>query len=1084
MADVLPISLNSANNEPRALKRRKVVDHTDKHKFAPGAILKVKVRNFVVYASTEFLLSPSLNMIIAPNGTGKSTFVCAVCLGLAGAVTLLGRQKTLAGFIKNGEDSSMIEITLKNHNEEKDVVITREFYPNNKSDWFINHKPVSETKVKTLLQSLNVQLDNLCQFLPQEKVASFAALDQKRLLLETQRAVDIKLMEQHTSLNTLEVEKLEVTAKLIEAQKEKAGIEVEKERFEEEAKKYAAHKKKQAEIDDHVKLVPFARMEDLTKQQEALKAQRDEIKRQLEAYAIDMEPFEEAQSQAEAAVGETSSILHDHSTKWDDLQSKLEKDEHDVEVSEQNIRKLKADNARLKEKVEKDKVELKKTTALLTEQRQRLSTLEVVDENAIKEYAESSSRLFDELQDYKGQIQDLEGDIDKCKRSIHHAKTQAENAKRELSSNDKVHIFQSENLQRSRPAQETKKAVHLLRTELKDLRNEIFQPPILTISTAQPRYSDYLENLVPFQTSLSITAISKAAYDKCSPEFIEKRNVNPSFRYLSNRPMQGGMSQEQLQQLGFDGYLKDFIQGPQPVVQMLCEIAFIHDVPVAIDPLNDRQIETLRQPYNGKLLFKKFFSGDTLYTLSQSQYGSRQITMRSSQVKRAVLYTDGGVSESMKRNYQEQIKNASNLIEKSEEQIRSIRDQIDQITEQRNGLKVDFNDYRKLESELKSKKAERTGCIARIESLENRRAALEEKSGRDYSNEIIKNKQRMGKFSMLRMNLLCSVAKHQVAINALARDIISAEILKLEADNRHKSLRKLFESFTEQKRTLERQYKEARERIQKAKNSPERIALKEEVSNYDQDTRLRLTELINQYRDEQVFSEEGVHGILDSLRAELKLLGSGSKSSVASLERLTARLAELDRDIPEYTGQVAKYTSEMTKIHDDWEPKLMDKVRKISSKFSHIFPTVGSAGEIRVAKAERFSDWRMEIMVKFRDESDLQPLDSQTQSGGERAVSTVYYMISMQELTSSPFRVVDEINQGMDARNERIVHKHMVEVACQEHTSQYFLITPKLLTNLHYADNMRVHCIMAGPWTPDPRKNPEMLSLGATAMYE
>lgn len=38
--------------------------------------------------------------------------------------------------------------------------------------------------------------------------------------------------------------------------------------------------------------------------------------------------------------------------------------------------------------------------------------------------------------------------------------------------------------------------------------------------------------------------------------------------------------------------------------------------------------------------------------------------------------------------------------------------------------------------------------------------------------------------------------------------------------------------------------------------------------------------------------------------------------------------------------------------------------------------------------------------------------------------------MSLQSLTRSPFRVVDEINQGMDPRNERLVHRRMVGIAC------------------------------------------------------
>lgn len=48
----------------------------------PGAIVRVTLANFVTYTAVDFYPGPSLNMVIGPNGTGKSTLVCAICLGL------------------------------------------------------------------------------------------------------------------------------------------------------------------------------------------------------------------------------------------------------------------------------------------------------------------------------------------------------------------------------------------------------------------------------------------------------------------------------------------------------------------------------------------------------------------------------------------------------------------------------------------------------------------------------------------------------------------------------------------------------------------------------------------------------------------------------------------------------------------------------------------------------------------------------------------------------------------------------------------------------------------------------------------
>lgn len=43
------------------------------------------------YDHSEVFPGPNLNMIVGANGTGKSSIVCAICLGLAGKTAVLGR---------------------------------------------------------------------------------------------------------------------------------------------------------------------------------------------------------------------------------------------------------------------------------------------------------------------------------------------------------------------------------------------------------------------------------------------------------------------------------------------------------------------------------------------------------------------------------------------------------------------------------------------------------------------------------------------------------------------------------------------------------------------------------------------------------------------------------------------------------------------------------------------------------------------------------------------------------------------------------------------------------------------------------
>ena len=51
---------------------------------------------------------------------------------------------------------------------------------------------------------------------------------------------------------------------------------------------------------------------------------------------------------------------------------------------------------------------------------------------------------------------------------------------------------------------------------------------------------------------------------------------------------------------------------------------------------------------------------------------------------------------------------------------------------------------------------------------------------------------------------------------------------------------------------------------------------------------------------------------------------------------------------------------------------------------------------LAVPEGDDFERCAIEIWVKFRDEEELQRLSSHRQSGGERSVSTILYLIAIQ----------------------------------------------------------------------------------------
>jgi hypothetical protein len=54
--------------------------------------------------------------------------------------------------------------------------------PNGSTSWFIDSVRKTEKEVKALARSLNIQISNLCQFVPQERVSAFAEMSPQQLL--------------------------------------------------------------------------------------------------------------------------------------------------------------------------------------------------------------------------------------------------------------------------------------------------------------------------------------------------------------------------------------------------------------------------------------------------------------------------------------------------------------------------------------------------------------------------------------------------------------------------------------------------------------------------------------------------------------------------------------------------------------------------------------------------------------------------------------------------------------------------------------------------------------------------------------
>lgn len=83
--------------------------------------------------------------------------------------------------------------------------------------------------------------------------------------------------------------------------------------------------------------------------------------------------------------------------------------------------------------------------------------------------------------------------------------------------------------------------------------------------------------------------------------------------------------------------------------------------------------------------------------------------------------------------------------------------------------------------------------------------------------------------------------------------------------------------------------------------------------------------------------------------------------------------------------------------------------------------------------------------------------DMRSLSGGERSFSTVCFMLSLWEITESPFRCLDEFDVYMDMHNRRVSLDLLMEVSERQHLRQFIFITPLSTSFLPRSDLIKVH---------------------------
>jgi chromosome segregation protein len=117
---------------------------------------------------------------------------------------------------------------------------------------------------------------------------------------------------------------------------------------------------------------------------------------------------------------------------------------------------------------------------------------------------------------------------------------------------------------------------------------------------------------------------------------------------------------------------------------------------------------------------------------------------------------------------------------------------------------------------------------------------------------------------------------------------------------------------------------------------------------------------------------------------------------------------------------------------------------------------VGGSGAIRLVNAEEIEKSGIELLVGFKG-SEPVPLDSLTQSGGERSVALMAFLLALQQHLASPLRAIDEFDVHLDPVNRESIFNLIISSARMLGDKQFVAITPGSVT---VPEDMNVNVIV------------------------
>uniref|UniRef100_A0A8C8M7R7 Structural maintenance of chromosomes protein 6 n=1 Tax=Oncorhynchus tshawytscha TaxID=74940 RepID=A0A8C8M7R7_ONCTS len=965
-----------------------------------GIVESISLKNFMCHSLLgPFAFGSNVNFVVGNNGSGKSAVLTALMVGLGGKATTTNRGSSLKGFVKEGESSADVSITLRNKG--RDAYKPEVFGQAIIVDLKITREGMRTYKLKSKIGNT---VDNPVSMLTQEMSKHFLHSkgegDKYRFFMKATQLEQMK--EDYTYIITTK----NVTLDTVEKHEEcLEGL-----------------KRKYLEKEDRVK--SLASLDDMHSKLEELKNQMawalvSEMEKEVKPMREKLQSEERSTIKYDQKVDEWKAKVVEAEKKYKGIREQLEAitvrvqqlEPQSAELKNEaqsrskafntasvhrfktNLRDLEKDKDQLSRRINELKLSISQTSGAETQVRVErmeklqtdLDTLNFQDSTLgqqMEQFQQAVSRAKDELEKMIREEEDLKRSMEAIRRKLQTM---------EGSRSDRLRRFGE------------KMPALLAAIEDADRKGQFRKKPVGPLG--------YCIRLKDHEQALAV--------EKCLGSLMvaftcDNHEDEKLLQGLMRGYYQGGR-RPQIITCQFFNRVHDTSRRAvnHPDYPSVLQSLEIEDPVVANCLIDQRGIETIllikarrvmqgrQPPRNCYQAFTK--EGDQCYN---NRYYSND--------QRRCDYLSRDVEEEI-RQLQEEMRNKEAHLDRFSQQKQRVEEDI----RNNNSLLKRAYDDRKREEELEE--INNKISAGRAESEEARRKMAQLKA----SWEEVEQRYRQHKDS------ISTVAEEAEPI----KEELSKSDQDVEKSKHHKKhyedKRKVhINTIQALKASLDLKEQELTASVVKATEiCPERSEVRRTARSLDSEiSRLKLK--ISTQQDQQGDREEVIRQYQEAL-----VNYSNINQQVKCLKRFIQVLCKIMDDRHRVYTELRRFLSVRCKMYFDSMLSQRGYIGKMM--FEHKNETLSISVQPGVGDKAALSDMR-------------------SLSGGERSFSTVCFVLSLWAIAEAPFRALDEFDVYMDMVNRRISMDMMLKIASSQRYRQFIFLTPQSMSSLPVNNLIRI----------------------------